>query len=125
MYRVTYAVRFPEFQSGDVIDLADDDGGPVLVRSVRGNLKGVRVTTGDPYEASYEDGDSPEARKLGAREDAADATVVTVEDDNSVQILDPETYESKTVPRPDYVDADASTVRALKSRAGLHVLPEA
>jgi len=125
VYRVTYAVRFPEFQSGDVIDLADDDGGPVLVRSVRGNLKGVRVTTGDPYEASYEDGDSPEARKLGAREDAADATVVTVEDDNSVQILDPETYESKTVPRPDYVDADASTVRALKSRAGLHVLPEA
>ncbi|WP_232703394.1 60S ribosomal export protein NMD3 [Halobacterium wangiae] len=125
VYRVTYAVRFPEFKPGDVIDLADDDGGPVLVRSVRGNLKGVRVTTGEPYEASYEDGDSPEARKLGAREDAAEATVVTVEDDNSVQILDPETFESKTVPRPDYVDEDASTVPALKSRAGLHVLPEA
>ena len=125
VYRVTYAVRFPQFQPGDVIDLADDDGGPVLVRSVRGNLKGVRVTTGEPFEASYEDGDSPEARKLGSRDDAADATVVTVEDANSVQILDPETFESKTVPRPEYVDADASTVPALKSRAGLHVLPEA
>ncbi|MGB9964413.1 60S ribosomal export protein NMD3 [Halobacterium hubeiense] len=125
VYRVTYAVRLPEFTPGDVIDLADDDGGPVLVRSVHGNLKGVRVTTGEPYEASYEDGDAPDARKLGELGDATDATVVTVEDDNAVQILDPETYESKTVPCPDYVDADASTVPALKSRAGLHVLPEA
>ncbi|WP_336035650.1 60S ribosomal export protein NMD3 [Halobacterium yunchengense] len=125
VYRVTYAVRLPAFRPGDVIDLADDDGGPVLVRSVHGNLKGVRVTTGDPYEASYEDGDSPDARKLGTREDATDATVVTVEDEHSIQVLDPETYESKTVPRPDYVDDDASTVPALKSRAGLHVLPEA
>jgi nonsense-mediated mRNA decay protein 3 len=125
VYRVTYAVRFPEFTPGDVIDLADDDGGPVLVRSVHGNLKGVRVTTGEPYEASYEDGDAPDARKLGTRDDATDATVVTVEDDNAVQILDPETYESTTVPRPDYLDADASTVPAFKSRAGLHVLPEA
>jgi nonsense-mediated mRNA decay protein 3 len=85
----------------------------------------VRVTTGEPYEASYEEGDSPDARKLGTVEDAADATVVTVEDENSIQILDPETYESETVPRPDYVDADAATVPALKSRAGLHVLPDA
>jgi nonsense-mediated mRNA decay protein 3 len=125
VYRVTYAVRLPEFRPGDVIDLEGDDGGPVLVRSNRGNLKGVRVTTGEPYEASYEDGDSPDARKLGTVEDAADATVVTVEDENSIQILDPETYESETVPRPDYVDADAATVPALKSRAGLHVLPDA
>ncbi|MFB6068901.1 MAG: 60S ribosomal export protein NMD3 [Halobacterium sp.] len=125
VYRVTYAVRFPEFTRGDVIDLADDDGGPVVVRSVHGNLKGVRVTTGEPYEASYEDGDSPDARKLGSVADATDATVVAVEDENSIQILDPETYESETVPRPDYVDPDASTVPALKSRAGLHVLPDA
>jgi nonsense-mediated mRNA decay protein 3 len=40
-----------------------------------------------------------------------------------VQVLDPETYESKTVPRPDYLDPDAETVPVLKSRAGLHVLP--
>ena len=125
VYRVTYAIRLPEFRPGDVIDLADDDDGPVLVRSVHGNLKGVRLTTGDPYEASYEDGDAPEARKLGTHEESVDATVVTVEDENAVQILDPETYESKTVPRPNYVADDATTVSALKSRAGLHVLPEA
>lgn len=123
VYRVTYAVHLPEFTPGDVIDLADDDGGPVLVRSVRGNLKGVRVTTGDPYEAPFEDGNAPEARLLGRREEAQETTLVAVEDDRAVQILDPETYAAKTVARPSYLDPDTDTVRVLKSRAGLHVLP--
>ncbi|OLZ42299.1 hypothetical protein A6E15_15580 [Natrinema saccharevitans] len=124
VYRVTFAVRLPPYTPGDVIDLADDDGGPVLVRSARGNLKGVRVTTGERYEAGYEEGTSPDARKLGDLEDATEATVVTVEDDNAVQVLDPETFRATTVARPDYFDPDAETVPVLKSRAGLHVLPE-
>ncbi|MFT4931742.1 MAG: nonsense-mediated mRNA decay protein 3, partial [Natronomonas sp.] len=41
-----------------------------------------------------------------------------------VQVLDPETYEAKTVARPDYLDPDAETVTVLKHREGLHVLPE-
>ncbi|ELY48786.1 60S ribosomal export protein NMD3 [Natronorubrum bangense] len=124
VYRVTFAVRLPPYPPGDVIDLADDDKGPVLVRSARGNLKGVRLTTGERYEASYEEGDSPDARKLGEADDAVDATVVTVEDDNAVQVLDPESYRAKTIARPDYFDPNAETVPVLKSRAGLHILPD-
>ncbi|SDG26253.1 60S ribosomal export protein NMD3 [Halorientalis regularis] len=123
VYRVTYAIRLPRYRPGEVIDPEDDDG-PVLVRSVRGNLKGRRVTTGEPFEASFEDENAPEARRLGTREDAEDTTLVAVEDENAVQVLDPETYEAKTVARPDYLDPDADTVPVLKSRAGLHVLPE-
>ncbi|ELY90684.1 NMD3 family protein [Natrialba hulunbeirensis JCM 10989] len=126
VYRVTFAVRLPPYTPGDVIGLADDtdDDGPVLVRSARGNLKGVRVTTGERYEAGYEEGNSPDARKLGEHEDAEETTVVTVEDENAVQVLDPETYQAKTVARPDYFDPDAETVPVLKSRAGLHILPD-
>ncbi len=124
VYRVTFAVRLPPYRPGDVIDLDDDDGGPVLVRSARGNLKGNRVTTGERYEASYEEGNAPEARKLGEHEDAVETTVVTVEDENAVQVLDPKTYQATTVARPDYFDPDAETVPVLKSRAGLHILPE-
>ncbi|MDJ1432926.1 60S ribosomal export protein NMD3 [Halostagnicola sp. A-GB9-2] len=125
VYRVTFAVRLPPYRPGDIIELADedDDDGPVLVRSARGNLKGTRVTTGEHYEADYEEGNSPDARKLGELEAAEETTVVTVEDENAVQVLDPETYQAKTVSRPDYFDPDAETVPVLKSRAGLHVLP--
>ncbi|MWV41715.1 60S ribosomal export protein NMD3 [Natrialba sp. INN-245] len=124
VYRVTFAVRLPPYRPGDVIDLADDDQGPVLVRSARGNLKGTRVRTGERYEASYEEGNAPDARKLGEREDGVETTVVTVEDENAVQVLDPETYQAKTVARPEYFDPDAETVPVLKSRVGLHVLPD-
>ena len=121
VYRVTYAVHLPEFTPGDVID--PDDADPVLVRSVQGNLKGVHVTTGAPYEAAFEDGEAPDARRLGDRGDAEETTLVAVEDSRAVQVLDPETYEAKTIPRPDYLDSDADTVWVLKSRAGLHILP--
>ncbi len=123
VYRVTFAVRLPPYRPGDVIDL-DDGEGPVLVRSARGNLKGTRLTTGERYEASYEEGNAPEARRLGRREDAVETPVVTVEDDHAVQLLDPETYEAKTIARPEYFDPDSETVPVLRSRAGLHVLPD-
>jgi nonsense-mediated mRNA decay protein 3 len=122
VYRVTYAIRLPRYRPGSVIDPEDDDG-PVLVRSVQGNLKGRRLTTGERYEASFEEGNAPDARRLGFREDGEETTLVAVEDEHAVQVLDPETYEAKTIARPDYLDPDAETVTVLKSRAGLHVLP--
>jgi nonsense-mediated mRNA decay protein 3 len=120
VYRVTYAVRLPQFAAGDVIDPEDGDG-PVVVRSVQGNLKGTRLASGDDYERQPGDAD---ARKLGTREDGVETTVVAVEDAHAVQVLDPETYESKTIPRPDYLDPDTDTVPVIKSRAGLYVLPD-
>ncbi|WP_255151504.1 60S ribosomal export protein NMD3 [Halorarius halobius] len=122
-YRVTFVARLPEFTPGDVIDLSDGDG-PVLVTSAHGNLKGVRVETGDRYEASHEEGIAPDARKLGTHDDGESTTLVSVEDARAVQVLDPKTYESTTVPRPDYLDPDVDEVRVLRSRAGLHVLPD-
>ncbi|WP_136689564.1 60S ribosomal export protein NMD3 [Halorhabdus amylolytica] len=122
VYRVTYAVRLPPFSPGEVID-PDDGEGPVLVRSVQGNLKGTRLTTGAAYEASFEDGDAPDARRLGDREDGVETTLVAIEDEHAIQVLDPETYETKSIPRPNYLDADVDSVPVLKSRAGLHVLP--
>ncbi|MFB6302409.1 MAG: 60S ribosomal export protein NMD3 [Haloferacaceae archaeon] len=122
VYRVTYAVRLPRFTPGDVVDPEDGDG-PVLVRSASGNLKGVRLATGDRYEADYEAGTNPDARRLGSVADAVETTVVTVEDAHAVQVLDPETYEARTVPRPDYLDPETGTASVIKSVAGLHVLP--
>ena len=123
VYRLAYAVRLPPYRPGEVIDPGDGDG-PVLVRSVRGNLKGRRLATGERYEADHEDRIAPEADRLGHADDGEETTLVAVEDDHAVQVLDPETYAAKTVARPSYLDPDAETVHVLKSRAGLHVVPE-
>lgn len=122
VYRVTYAVRLPPFTNGDIID-PEDGAGPVLVRSARGTVKGQRLATGERYESGFEEGDAPKARRLGRAEDAEETTVVSVEDEHAVQVLDPETYESKTIPRPDFLDSDSGTIWVLKSRVGLHAVP--
>jgi nonsense-mediated mRNA decay protein 3 len=122
VYRVTYAVRLPEFTPGDVID-PDDGDGPVLVRSVSGNLKGVRLTTGEDYEAPFDDEEAT-ARKVATRDDAVETTVVAVEDDHAVQVLDPETYAAETISRPEFFDPDAETTPVVKTRSGLFVLPD-
>ncbi|MFC6837384.1 60S ribosomal export protein NMD3 [Halomarina ordinaria] len=122
VYRVTYAVRLPPYPAGTVLEPEDDD--PVLVRSAHGNLKGDYLTTGERYEADSDDGVSPPARRLGTVDDARETTLVAVEDEHAVQVLDPETYETKTIARPSYLDTSAETVHVIKSRAGLHVLPE-
>ncbi|ESP87750.1 60S ribosomal export protein NMD3 [Candidatus Halobonum tyrrellensis] len=123
VYRVTFALRLPKFRPGDLID-PDDGDGPVLVRSVQGNLKGVRVTTGEAYEAEFEAGETPDAETVGEADDATETTVVAVEDDHAVQVLDPETFESTTVPRPDYFDPADDAVPVIKTRTGLYVLPD-
>ena len=122
VYRVTYAVRLPPFRPGDVVDPGDGEG-PVLVESVHGNLKGTRLASGADYEAAHEDGDAPDARALGTVADAVETTLVAVEDDNAVQVLDPETQRAETIPRPDFVDVDGPTVPVFRSRAGLHPVP--
>jgi nonsense-mediated mRNA decay protein 3 len=121
LYRMTYAVRLPRYRHGEIIYPED---GAVLVRSVQGNLKGVRLATGAAYEARFEDGQAPDAQRLGFRADGETTTLVAVEDERAVQVLDPETFQSKTVPRPSYLDTDADEVSVLKSHAGLHILPD-
>ena len=123
VYRVTYAVRLPRYAPGDVIDPADD-GGPVLVESVRGNVKGRRLDTGEPFAVDPGNAVVAEATRLGHREGAADTPLVTVEDDHAVQVLDPETAAATTIPRPSYLDPDAETVPVIKTAAGLFVLPD-
>ncbi len=123
VYRVTYAVRLPPYRPGEIIVPADTDG-PVLVRSVRGNLKGTRLRSGKPYETSFEDGDAPDARRVGWCTESQETALVAVEDDHAVQVLDPETYETKSVARPDYLDPDVATVEVIRSHTGLYVLPD-
>jgi len=120
VYRVAYAVRLPRHAPGDVIDPEDGDG-PVLVQSVHERVTGRRLATGAEFEAPVDA--VAGARSLGTVDDGKETTLVAVEDEHAVQVLDPETYETTSVPRPRDLNEDADTVRVLKHRDGLHLLP--
>lgn len=122
LYRKTYRVRLPAFRPGDVIDVGEDD--PVLVTNVQGGLTGQHLASGDEFHAPVAGEREAEFHRLGGAEDAAETALVAVEDDHAVQILDPDSYEAVTVPRPPYLDPDAETVTAISTTAGTHVLPE-
>jgi nonsense-mediated mRNA decay protein 3 len=124
VYRVTFVARLPKYTAGDVVDPGDGEG-PVLVRSAHTNLTGRRLTTGEPYTASGDGDGCPTVDPIGHRRDAVETTVVAVEDEHSIQLLDPETYEAKTVARPDFVDPDAETVPVVKDGGDVYILPEA
>ena len=122
VYRVTFAVRLPRYAPGEILDPGDGDG-PVLVTGVSGGLRGIRLASGAEYVAT-DDGDGPpDATRLGTRDDATETTVVTVEDDRAIQVLDPETYEARTVPNPAFVDDDADTVLAFEHAGAVHLVP--
>lgn len=123
VYRVTYVVRLPAFHVGDIIEAPGAEG-PVLVQGVRGNLKGVDLQTGEPYETAFEDGTVEGATKIGSREAARETTVVSVPDEHAVQVLDPETSVTRTVARPAYFDPEATTVEVFRTAETLYLLPE-
>lgn len=123
LYRMTYRVRLPQFRPGDVVDVDDGDG-PVLVRSVRDGLSGVRLESGEPFRAPDAGDREATFRKLGSVDAAAETALVSVEDEHAVQVLDPESYEPVTIARPSFLDPETDTVHAVSTTAGTHLVPE-
>ncbi|WP_248518143.1 60S ribosomal export protein NMD3 [Salinarchaeum laminariae] len=120
VYRTAHVVRLPPVAKGDLIDPGDDEG-PVLVTAAHQTLSGIRLTSGEEFGADFED--LPERAVLGERRDAEETTLVAVEDEHAIQVLDPETYEATTISRPSFVDPDAETIQVFKHREGLHAVP--
>lgn len=121
LYRVTYAVRLPRYRPGDIIDPEDGDG-PVLVTGAQTRLQGRRLVSGADYTASID----VTANILGRRSNGQSTTLVAIEDAHAVQVLDPETYESRTIARPETLNIDPTTetVTVFKDGTDLYLLPD-
>ncbi len=120
VYRVTYAVRLPQFTPGDIIDPGDGDGAVLVQRSMN-HVKGRRLATGERFEHAEAPDES--FSLVGHLDDAKETTLVTVEDDHAIQVLDPDSYEPKTIPRPPDVDVTGAEVQVVRADRGLFALP--
>ena len=110
LYRITYSIRLPRLQKGDVVDA---DGEYLEVREAGKRLKAFHLGTGSmtvlPAGSPY--------RFIGNVRDAVPALIAYTEA-GVAGILDPVTFATREVPMPGWVKAGAgSHVRVLSDRA--------
>ncbi|XGI83261.1 60S ribosomal export protein NMD3 [Halorutilales archaeon Cl-col2-1] len=125
LYRVTYSVRLPEFREGDLLlfsESGEDRDRPVLVThnsTGKGDVeKAVDLVTGDEIRTSS----FGDAEKIGDTDDSSE-TVVVDDSDDEIQILDPETYETVTLRKPDFMRDPGDEVEAVTTEEGVFLLP--
>ncbi|MCD4704056.1 MAG: NMD protein affecting ribosome stability and mRNA decay [Methanosarcinaceae archaeon] len=119
IYRVTFAMRLPQYTSGEIIYTG---GRTVEVKTCGKNVKGIDLVTGSRFLAKLEDVE--DAERLGMVHDASMAVLVTVEDD-TIMVLHPSTYQTVTIQRPLFLESKAGEeIPVLANEHGLVVIPK-
>jgi len=119
IYRIAYLIRLPAVIIGDIIDIGDERG-PILVNSVGEVLKGICISTGESYKGKIND------KRLNIIQHISSAnrtSIVSMDDEYSMQILDPETYHPITITRPTFIELGLKETKVIKTRDGVYVLP--
>jgi nonsense-mediated mRNA decay protein 3 len=116
LYRITFAVRLPNIIAGDIVRMRSQ---VVLIEKLGKRIMGVDLATGQPTSAM----EDVKLEKITDRSKAVQ-TVLVSGDTSSVQILDPETYESITVKRPAFLKKEpGEEVWVVKTPEGVFLLP--
>jgi len=121
VYRMTYSVRLPPYEEGDFIELKGKiyrirktkrGSGPIIVYDLKEN----RSTTISKKEIG-------EAEIFGGGELVEKAIVVS-EEVKEIQVMDPETYETKTLLKPEGFSENKDEVEVVRIKRRLYLLPE-
>lgn len=117
MYRVSYLVRLPEFEVGDIIEFRKK---PYMLKRV--SSQGARlVALRDYREMPVKRRDMPEIKVLAKRNEAEEAVVVS-RSSGEIQVMDPSTYETLDLRVPEYADIGES-VLVIRLDGILHFVP--
>ncbi len=117
LYRITFAVRLPEFGPGDVIRFR---GKIIQIKSSGKKVNGTSLEDGSRFLSTPEE--LKGAEKIGNIGDAVLTVLVSIED-NAILVLDPETYETVTIKKPMSFNAEAgSEIPVLKTPYGIFAL---
>lgn len=118
LYRITYALRLPEFVRGDIINV---DGAVIEVQGCGKHVSGIDLETGKRFMENFND--LMDVKKLSRRDDAMSAVLVA-DEGRTIQVLDPHTYETVTVKRPEFLSVEpGNEINIVKTEKGIFVLP--
>ncbi len=118
LYRITFAIRLPEFVRGDIISA---DGTVIEVQSCGKHVSGIELETGRRFIENFSD--LMQVKKLGRRQDAVHAVLVAGEG-KTIQVMHPETYETVTIKRPEFLSAEpGNDIKIILTERGIFVVP--
>jgi nonsense-mediated mRNA decay protein 3 len=117
LYRITFAVRLPEFRPGDVIRFR---GRIIQIKSSGKKVNGISLEDGSKFLSTPEE--LKNAEKIANMADAVLTVLVSIEE-NAILVLDPETYETVAIKKPMSFSAEAgSEIPVLKTPYGIFAL---
>jgi nonsense-mediated mRNA decay protein 3 len=117
LYRITFAMRLPEFRPGDVIRFK---GKIIQIRSSGKKVNGISLEDGSRFISTPEE--LKGAEKIANIADAVLTVLVSIED-QAILVLDPETYETVAIKKPLSFNVVAgSEIPVLKTAYGIFAL---
>ena len=117
MYRTTFAMKLPEYKKEDVVYF---DGKVIEIKNCGKRITGTDLSNSSNF---FIDADHFKNTKLlGNVKNAPLAVLVSVEE-NGIQIMDPDTYETVTIKKPMAFNAlPGSEIRVFKTEYGIFAL---
>lgn len=116
LVRMTFAVRLPEYKAGDILILRDEPGRITSIGS-----KTVQVVDLRSGRMKHIEHDEVERAYLLKPDEAKDAVIVS-QTDAELQLLDPWSYQTVSVIKPEGLDTTAGVVKVLRHDGELLVL---
>jgi nonsense-mediated mRNA decay protein 3 len=118
LYRITFALRLPEFVRGDIISVDDK---VIEVQSCGKHVSGIDLETGRRFIENFND--LMNIKKLGRKQDAVSSVLIS-DDGKTIQVMHPDTYETVTIKRPEFLSAEpGNEIKIVKTTKGIFVVP--
>ncbi|MDH4122553.1 MAG: NMD3-related protein [Thermoplasmata archaeon] len=118
LVRMTYLVRLPDYDEGDVVTFG---GRAYLVRSIE--AKSVNLFDLSIWQETKVPKSRIRASEVLHREESVHSTSVIVEADDTIQIIDPSSMKPVEVKKPDNFRLEGSTVSIIRTKLGTFLLP--
>jgi nonsense-mediated mRNA decay protein 3 len=119
VYRITFVMRLPEFQTGSIVS---SHAHIYEICSTTSKTNAVDLETG--HRTALNAQDLRDADLIGNRSDVRRTVLVAIDADE-VHLLDPETYVTLTIKKPLYVrkEDEGKEIEVVKTQEGVFILP--
>ena len=94
----------------------------IVVQNSGKHVSGIDLETGKRFIENFND--LMQVKKLCRSQDAVSAVLVA-DEGNTIQVMDPDTYESITIKRPEFLSAEpGNEIKIVKTTKGIFVVPD-